>query len=371
MTMKHIALILCFFSMKLFAGGMLRENFESTRAAGMGNAFVALADDSNALWQNPAGLAFINGTHFNLVDATLSVDSLDTLNRIKNLLFAGDAQNFLRLDQQYQAFNFKPVFTTKYLGFSFYNNMVGWFDTKYLDVLGFSIPSVDVYAFNDTALIGGFGVPVTNYFSFGASARLMLRTAIDANLSAQDLVAQLGLASINEFDSAIYDSLKKLAGNGYGIGLNIGTMAKIPLGGKGAPMLQLAGVVEDVGQTGFTSLTTSLPAPPAIKTNYIGGAAILWPWGPNSRVSFSAELRHLELPVGINKKAHMGIEYKHKYYGLRVGFEQGYPTAGFSWELLPHTRVHFATYAKELGDSFRERSQRWYMLQLVIGFRPL
>ncbi len=248
--MRRIFLITAFLSALLSqsatAAGLLRENFESTRAAGMGNAYVALADDSNALWQNPAGLAFIQGTHVNLIDTTLSVDSLDTLIRLKNLIFSADAENFLRLDTQYQAFNFKPVFTTKYLGFSLYNNTFGFFDTKYLDILGFSIPSVDVYAFNDTALIAGFGVPVTNYFSFGASARLMMRTAIDANLSAQDLVAQLGLASIEDFESAIYTNLKSLAGNGYGIGLNIGTMLKLPLsGGKDAPMLQLAGVVED------------------------------------------------------------------------------------------------------------------------------
>lgn len=337
----------------------------------MGNAYVALADDSNALWQNPAGLAYVQGTHVNLIDTTLSVDSMDTLIRIKNLLFASDAENFLRLDTQYQAFNFKPVLTTKYFGLSLYNNTFGFFDTKNVDILGYTVPSADVYAFNDTGLIAGFGIPVTPYFSFGASARLMMRTAIDANLSAQELVSQLGLSSIEEFESAIYNSLKRLAGNGYGIGLNMGTMLKIPLtSGKDSTMLHLAGVVEDVGQTGFTSLTTTLPAPPPIRTNYIAGAAILWPYTKNSRITFSAELRHLELPVGLNKKAHMGLEFKHKYYGLRIGFEQGYPTAGLSWELLPHTRVHFATYGKELGDSFRERSQRWYMLQLVIGFRP-
>jgi len=75
-------------------------------------------------------------------------------------------------------------------------------------------------------------------------------------------------------------------------------------------------------------------------------------------------------PIHFAKSAHLGLEYRHKYFGLRGGYDQGYFTYGASWELLPHTRVHFASYAKELGENFHERSQRWYVVQLVIGFRP-
>src|SRR5579863_5153090 len=37
-----------------------------TRAAGMGNAFIGLADDGEALFYNPAGIAFQPGTHLTM-----------------------------------------------------------------------------------------------------------------------------------------------------------------------------------------------------------------------------------------------------------------------------------------------------------------
>src|SRR5438270_8335202 len=42
------------------------------RAAGMGNAFIAMADDGSALFYNPAGIAFQPGAHMEM-DSTVVV----------------------------------------------------------------------------------------------------------------------------------------------------------------------------------------------------------------------------------------------------------------------------------------------------------
>ncbi|HEU4692609.1 MAG TPA: hypothetical protein VFS23_29810, partial [Vicinamibacterales bacterium] len=51
----------------LVPAAVLAQTFElvGTRAAGMGGAFVAVADDSSAVYWNPAGLA--TGSYFSLV----------------------------------------------------------------------------------------------------------------------------------------------------------------------------------------------------------------------------------------------------------------------------------------------------------------
>ena len=43
-------------------GGTFAESAMGTRPLGMGGAFVAVADDANAVQENPAGMAFIDKT---------------------------------------------------------------------------------------------------------------------------------------------------------------------------------------------------------------------------------------------------------------------------------------------------------------------
>lgn len=368
-TLIHILFLFALYAPKCFGGGLLRENFEAVRAMGMGGAFVALADDANAIWLNPSALAYVQGNHFNLIDTTLGVDSLGTLNKFKDLIFNNDSSAFLDLATQWVNFKFKPTFVRKNFGFSLYTNTYGFFDTSYMSVLGVNIPNADVYAFNDIVAVAALGIPVTKYFAMGINVRGILRTAIDVNVTAFDLLGQLGLVSTAEFQTAIFDYLKTLAGTGYGIGLTLSAMGRVPLGGKGAPTLSVAGVVEDVGQTTFAALGTPSP-PPSLRPNYITGAAITWPWDKWSTVTMTAELRHMFEPIHFGKMASLGVEYRHRFFALRGGLHQGDWTAGASWELLPHTRLHFSIFSKELGDGFRERLQRWYLCQLVIGFRP-
>ncbi|MFC1617616.1 PorV/PorQ family protein, partial [Candidatus Margulisiibacteriota bacterium] len=56
------------FSQSLFASnnaGMFMENGIGARAAGLGNSYTALVDDSNAVYWNPAALTHIKSTEFN------------------------------------------------------------------------------------------------------------------------------------------------------------------------------------------------------------------------------------------------------------------------------------------------------------------
>ena len=63
--MKRFLLLfsaLFLFSSQAFAGGYMVPEV-ATRSAGMGSAFTAVADDASAAWHNPAGVAFMQGSH--------------------------------------------------------------------------------------------------------------------------------------------------------------------------------------------------------------------------------------------------------------------------------------------------------------------
>ena len=63
--MKRFLLLfsaLFLFSSQAFAGGYMVGEM-ATRSTGMGSAFTAVADDASAAWHNPAGVAFLGGSH--------------------------------------------------------------------------------------------------------------------------------------------------------------------------------------------------------------------------------------------------------------------------------------------------------------------
>src|SRR5262245_39829486 len=102
--------------------------YEGVRPTGMGGAFLAISDDSNALWYNPAALTRQRGAHANLIDFTFGADSQDTANRISNAVFGGDYNNLIRPDRESFRFNLRPTFLTKYITLQPFTNAFGYFD---------------------------------------------------------------------------------------------------------------------------------------------------------------------------------------------------------------------------------------------------
>lgn len=361
--MKYLLLIALFVGVSAEAK-IFRENFQGVRATGMGNAFIALADDGNMLWYNPAGLTQVRGFHLDLFDFTLGFDSIETLNRIKNLIFGGDSASLIAEDLTFLRGQYKLVGLTRYFGAGFFMNNQGFWQISNLQ-----LPDVDIYAFSDIGLIAGVGLPVSKFLSIGASVRAFQRTGVDANITTLDLLSSLGGITQEDFMNAIYDQLKRMSGSGYGLGINLGALARIPIGkGKEDPEIRLAATIDDFGGTSFYPLGTE-QAPSAMSSSYNFGMALVYNLSKTSTLNIAGELRHYFDDAPLIKKSHLGIEYRHKRFAFRGGLHQGYLTYGASFEALPHTRVHFSSYGVELNDS-GQLSHRWYLMQVIIGFNP-
>ncbi len=347
---------------------LTRETYTATRAMGMGNAFIALADDYNALWYNPAALAYIRGNHVNLIDATLQVDGMNTLGRIGNALFDGDHNNLIRNDLQSMAFALRPSFVTKYFGISFFNNASSFTDFRDLTTLN---AAVDIDLHNDVGIILGGGFPFSDYLAFGASLRVFQRSGIDLTLDTAGLIASIGVPT-SDFQTAVYQYLKDQLGLGWAVGVNFGGMAKIPIFGKKGPEWTLGLQVENVGQTKFRRLGGRNALPHNLPMVYNVGTAFKYTLSKKSSLSLTADYRRMvERGINANKKIHIGLEFKGPGFDIRTGLNQLYPTFGIGLRLPSHTRINFATYAVELGDDFLERNKRLYEIQVVMGFNPL
>ncbi|MBY0369729.1 hypothetical protein K2X33_03520 [bacterium] len=365
--MKRLFAIAALFLLAQAAQGeLVRDPYLGVRPAGMGNAFIALSNDSNALWYNPAGLAREKGYHFNLIDTSIGVDSTDTLQRMFNAVWNGDYNNFLRTDQQYSRFNIRPTVTMPYLQFTFFNHFNAYIEMNNMQSLS---ANVDVYTFNDIGFAGAVGVPLGPYVSLGATGRAFQRSGIDTTLTAQDLLNGLGIPTPQALMAALYQNLSSRSGMGLGIAVDLGAMIRVPLP-AGYPRWTLAATATDVGRTEFHQLG-SANKPVGVPTVYNFGTAVEYGFDKNQQqLNFAFDFRHAFDNINVIQKLNLGIEYRYKFFAIRGGVTHGYLTGGFSLEFPPHTRLHLATYASEMGSGLWQKTQRWYLLQLVIGFNP-
>ncbi len=366
---KNILIIILFCNSLLIPplfGGLLQNTFEGVRPMGMGNAFIALSDDANAVWYNPAGLADIEGVHVNVFNFILGVDSKDTLDRIGNAIFKGDSDHLIGEGKKFVRFNFMPNIVIPHFGISIFSQTKGNFDTSDLTNQG-----LDVHAHHDQGAIAGGAVSISDYFSVGASLRAFYRAGIDLTLTPSEIIAQYGANAANLMDD-IYTELSSRAGHGYAFGLNAGIKLKIPLPTKNrfSPYFYLAATAEDIGNTTFKAIGSQLP-PTSIKQSFNFGGAIVYPFGKNWKWNLTTDIKHALEPTDFIRQFHLGTELRHSIFGIRAGANQGYLTYGFSFEFPPHTKVHFSSYGVELGNRRWEKEQRTYLLQLNIGFNPI
>ncbi len=350
-------------------GELIRQPYPGVRPTGMGNAFLAISDDNNAMWYNPAGLARVKGYHLSIIDTSLAVDSEDTFNRLNNAIFGGDFNNLIRPDRQFMRFNFRPTLLMKYFSFTIFNHATSF--TKLSNLTNLNA-KIDLYTFNDLGVAMGFAVPLGPYVSVGMTARAFTRTGVDAVMTGAQLLNSIGLSlsvpDQNTLLNAAFTQMAQMAGVGYGLGLDFGMMAQIPLP-PGYPKWTVAAVVDDLGKTTFRGYN-GMTAPTRVDETVHLGTAVQYDFGRKGQINLAADYRNFLQGYEAIRSINIGAEYRHPWFAVRGGLSQGYPTAGFSMEFPPSTRIHLSTFAVELGQNLWENQYRVFMFQFAIGFNP-
>jgi len=344
------------------------------RPLGMGGAYVGLADDENAMFHNPAGLAFSEQKwSFNITPLMLDTSQ-------KTVEFAGWlANNLSRLGSDFTQWtqsdldkfsdanvrlgynaNVTLLLPPTAFGFPFaagaYGNLKSNFNLSQVGLIPeviidstidvvvpvsiaqkLFIPALD--QFFDTALGGGrLGVGVTGKF--------IQRFAFEERRSA------LELSSFGHITDKLSDAIKNPK---TGMGFDVGVMYGLPWG------LSFGLAAQDIATTiGGDSVPMKLNFGVAYRAGDFS-------FGPFNEWVFAFDVDSInDGEVTFFNKLHMGVETNLVgFLRLRGGLYQGYPGFGLAFNFFLF-RLDYITHAVELGKFPGQLEDRQHTLALSI-----
>lgn len=326
----------------------LSDTWGSARAAGMGNAFTAVASEGESLFYNPAALARVSGFHWTILDPRAGVNGPQAL---EVAAIAGTSGTLAdKLDDLYGKSVWvgggsKTSFVIPNFGVAaFANGNVG------LNLQNPAYPQMNLnYIFDYGIAVGGAFDLVPSIWSVGMTFRRVNRTG--TNLP-------LGPSILATLDTEQIQQRLKDRGNGYG--LDFGTMLTLP-----SPIRPtLALTIRDMGYTTF-SQDEGLQAPPRSEPNMTLGGSITVD-ALVVAITPSFDYQYFDRPdIQTGKKLHLGVEFDLPLISLRAGLNQGYYSAGVGLD-MGIIAVDAATYGVELGEYPGQLEDRRYVVQLKI-----
>jgi len=192
------------------AGFLIYEH--GAAAMAMAGAFVSIANDASAIWHNPAGIAFLKGTHVSV--GTTLIQSIGKMN-LTQWPFPQPQKTW---DQEKQVFFPSTVYFTQSIGekvtlgfgfFSPYGLGASWPKENQLRYLGYK-DDMKTFFFNPT-----IGVKLTDQLSIGAGFSYIYSTV---------KFKLVELADFTAFGFGKYDAPAELEGNGNSWALNAGLL---------------------------------------------------------------------------------------------------------------------------------------------------
>lgn len=365
----------------------IHHHYQSTRALGMGDAFVATADDETALFYNPAGLArrdqgSINGS-IEIGGGKGTYDFYQEMDQVSKATYANDSEKV----QAYA--NFLQKYYGTPLGFRLKTFEAIWARPHWsVGIIPMDLtfegqihkqgpPALDVRVFADTTVAYGYGDSLKGVLpgrlSWGATVKFINRGYINRGVNAFDLVAD---------PQAIR---KEDARDGYTVDLDLGALYSPTISSEGFfSVFQLAkptfgAVVRNVADYGFGSSfhlfnpNQSVEPPEKLHRVFDVGAKFeypsLWIFGGRGEV----DIRDMGHPnFSWRRSFHLGFEFDWTVSSwwrgnYRIGVNQGYPTLGLS-AMLFIFNLDLVTYGEDVGTYTSPKENRVYMAKFNLNF---
>lgn len=363
----------------------IHHHYISPRALGMGDAFVAVANDYSALFYNPAGLARREDGEINL--------SLDAAFTTSILTFTKDiqtAQNTTGTDSDKQNAVLDVIEKQygKTYGFRLAPASGIWVRPRWgIGVIPMDLttemtvhkavgPSVNTTVYADTTVAYGYGNDIKSVdsgrLSWGITGKFINRGYFSKSISFIEIAADPNLVR------------KEDLREGYGLDADLGLLYTPFIPGDGFfSVFRLArpsfgAVVRNVLETKFTSsfkMYNKIQGDPPEKMYRVIDIGsrweypALWIFGGRGVL----DVRDILHPAfNMRKGLHAGLEFdwvvtswwKGAY---RVGLNQGYFTAGLS-AMFTIFNLDFVTYGEDVGTYSKSVENRMYMVRLNMNF---
>jgi hypothetical protein len=341
--------------------------FLGVRPAGMGSAFVAVSDDENAIFFNPAGIKKQNnwrvlGPIFKLGDDIRKLkdlsDAMDKANT--NQERADVIDDFIPLNVLVEG-NMFPV----YLNEEFSLGLFSGIKTR-VEVLNPVQPRIEISGFTDTTLIYSCAQNLDKKTSLGVSIKAISRKKImpantpvdtrDPENPDRDVVVitQTDLLNYNKTDFEIKDFYKKIKGEGlsFNIGLLHNLNKKITLGA----------MISDFGGTKINYGNTTSQIPSALRL----GISYRIPLN-NKEILTALDISEFGKAGSFYKKLHLGSEFSLNGVNLRLGINQGYPVFGMGIK-IGYFKFGYAYYQEERGRYAGELAEKSHLISMELNF---
>jgi hypothetical protein len=341
------------------------------RPLAMGNAYVAVADDYNALFYNPAGMARLKEWTGEFLNPGLEL-SKNTVTFANDLSkFAGGSnaegtKGVLELlegqtgKNQHLALQWTPHLIFPGFGFG-----LGLDFNTTLAIHREISADLDV----GPRVIVPFSL-ATNFFedrlSVGTTVKLVARGGVDREFSIQDIEAfSKKDETKTDAEKATEKKIDDYVEGGVGAGVDVGLLFT-----PEPTMEPTLGIsITDVGGTPYKQQDvggTALGAPdvrlPAVNTGLS-----LKPWKSGDMYLLGAvDVHAINQPYSYSKKVNYGMEWGFmEWIKFDVGLHQGYLTGGFQFD-VPLLTIRAVTYSEELGETAGQNEDRRYALQLKL-----
>jgi hypothetical protein len=324
------------------------------RPLGMGNAHVAVANDRNALYYNPAGLTSLKRT---------GVSGLGLYGGIDNEFL--DVVRFVQ-DNEDRFTDFETIDAEFYESLAPYDDKwVAADGSAYVDVTrpnfglgvystgfvqfkmnrGVYEPRVHGTIYNDIVTVLAGAMPLRSGLRVGGALKGIWRRQTTEVLTARDLEDFSPSTMLDDLESAE-----------PGFGMDLGVHGRQ----DGSPLAVGAVLRDAPGIVGGESIGSAFDL----------GAA----WNVIDReggllrgVVVAADVRDGFADDAFGKKLHFGAEARIPGLALRTGLNQGYPTFGAS-VMVPVLSLNYAFYGRELGEFPGAESQFLHAVEARIGF---
>ncbi len=326
--------------------------YQGVRPLGMGGAFTAVADDENALFYNPAGLAVVQKRRIALFNPLVvsSEGNFDLYKDIKDTDFdtTSEVADLIRRNMGDTA-HFRTALFPHLVTTNFGIGVLGQIQAN-LEARNVAFPEVDAAALGTVS--GHIGVAHTFFdeiLRVGGTLKYVTASRLNEIYTAADIADP-------NFEDRIDDDMRR----GGGFGLDLGVMAT-------APVVLKPTVAVAVLNVGDVNLGDAGKLPQQINIGTSISHDVL-PW---MRLIGAADWLDVTNNVGEDKdffkRTHFGLEAKMPYVSLRAGLYQGYGSFGAGLDLR-YLRLEYANYAAEVGAFAGGQADRRHVAQISLGW---